>query len=191
MRLSALLGIRRSAVSRHHPPRMVSNGVDAAEKDAGNDHGDSADTTPDGRSSRSVSGGAHAGPLFTGIASAVPTAAFPCSVDAGSAVSASLLRLNRPALKPLARSKSLTQGDVDYLGQAARLTWRFFDDLVNQDSNWLPPDNSQLALRVEVARRTSPTNIGLWLASALAAHDFGWLPGHRLRTTLHGDAGHA
>ena len=60
--------------------------------------------------------------------------------------------------------------------QSARLTWRFFDDLVNQDSHWLPPDNTQLALRVEVARRTSPTNIGLWFVSALAAHDFGWLP---------------
>ncbi len=28
--------------------------------------------------------------------------------------------------------------------------------------NWLPPDNSQLALRVGVAERTSPTNVGLW-----------------------------
>ena len=41
--------------------------------------------------------------------------------------------------------------------------------------NWLPPDNSQLALRIEVAQRTSPTNIGLWLTSALAARDFGYL----------------
>ena len=41
--------------------------------------------------------------------------------------------------------------------------------------NWLPPDNSQLALHVEVAPRTSPTNIGLWLTSALAARDFGYL----------------
>ena len=43
------------------------------------------------------------------------------------------------------------------------------------ESNWLPPDNSQLALRVEVAQRTSPTNIGLWLTAALAATDFGYL----------------
>src|SRR5262249_19634665 len=54
-------------------------------------------------------------------------------------------------------------------------TWRYFDDLVNAGSNWLPPDNSQVALRVEVAQRTSPTNIGLWLSSALAATDFGYL----------------
>ena len=30
-------------------------------------------------------------------------------------------------------------------------------------------------MRVEVAERTSPTNIGLWLTAALAARDFGYL----------------
>ena len=65
--------------------------------------------------------------------------------------------------------------DSIYLRRIARQTWRYFDDLVTQETNWLPPDNSQLALRVEVAQRTSPTNIGLWLNSALAAHDFGYI----------------
>ncbi len=65
--------------------------------------------------------------------------------------------------------------DTLFLRRLARRTWRFFDDLVNDESNWLPPDNSQLALRVEVAQRTSPTNIGLWLTSALAATDLGYL----------------
>ena len=32
-----------------------------------------------------------------------------------------------------------------------------------------------MSLHVEVAQRTSPTNIGLWFTSALAAHDFGYL----------------
>jgi len=63
------------------------------------------------------------------------------------------------------------------LRKLARRTWRYFDDLVGSQSQWLPPDNSQLALRVEVARRTSPTNIGLWLNSALAARDFGYITG--------------
>jgi cyclic beta-1,2-glucan synthetase len=62
-----------------------------------------------------------------------------------------------------------------YLRSAARRTWRYFDDLVNADSSWLPPDNSQVALHIEVAQRTSPTNIGLWLTSALAACDLGYL----------------
>ena len=62
-----------------------------------------------------------------------------------------------------------------FLRTLARRTWRYFDDLVGPAMNWLPPDNSQLALHIEVAPRTSPTNIGLWLTSALAARDFGYL----------------
>jgi cyclic beta-1,2-glucan synthetase len=62
-----------------------------------------------------------------------------------------------------------------YLRRVARETWRFFDDLVGPDSNWLPPDNSQRALRIEVAERTSPTNIGMWFMSAISARDLGYL----------------
>jgi cyclic beta-1,2-glucan synthetase len=65
--------------------------------------------------------------------------------------------------------------DVKYLRNLARRTWRFFDELVGPGTNWLPPDNTQLALRVEVAARTSPTNIGLGLCANLAAFDLGFL----------------
>jgi cyclic beta-1,2-glucan synthetase len=78
--------------------------------------------------------------------------------------------LNRSA--PLFHRERL---DTGFLRRTARRTWRYFDDLVNDESNWLPPDNSQFALRVEVAQRTSPTNIGLWLTSALAATDLGYI----------------
>lgn len=71
--------------------------------------------------------------------------------------------------------RKLTGEETLFLRRIARQTWRFFDDLVGPDSQWLPPDNTQLALRVEVAQRTSPTNIGFWLTSALAARDFGYL----------------
>jgi cyclic beta-1,2-glucan synthetase len=65
--------------------------------------------------------------------------------------------------------------DQLYLRRIARETWRYFDDLVGPEYNWLPPDNSQEALRVETARRTSPTNIGMWLMSAVSARDLGYL----------------
>jgi cyclic beta-1,2-glucan synthetase len=71
--------------------------------------------------------------------------------------------------------KELSGAETHFLRETARQTWRYFDDLVGPDSNWLPPDNTQLALRVEVAQRTSPTNIGLWLTATLAARDFGYL----------------
>jgi cyclic beta-1,2-glucan synthetase len=57
----------------------------------------------------------------------------------------------------------------------ARQTWRYFDDFVGPQSSWLPPDNVQEVLQSEVAERTSPTNIGLWLLSSLTAHDCGYL----------------
>ncbi len=69
----------------------------------------------------------------------------------------------------------LDAASANYLRLLARRTWRYFDDLVGPASNWLPPDNSQLALHIAVAQRTSPTNIGFWLTSALAATDFGYL----------------
>jgi len=69
----------------------------------------------------------------------------------------------------------LGREDRAYLRRVARETWRFFDDFVGPETHWLPPDNSQEALRIEVAQRTSPTNIGLWLISALGARDLGYL----------------
>ena len=65
--------------------------------------------------------------------------------------------------------------DQHYLRRVARETWRYFDDFVGPEHNWLPPDNSQEALRVETADRTSPTNIGMWLMSAVSARDLGFL----------------
>ena len=39
----------------------------------------------------------------------------------------------------------------------------------------LPPDNFQEDPMPVVAHRTSPTNIGLYLLSVVAARDFGWI----------------
>jgi cyclic beta-1,2-glucan synthetase len=78
--------------------------------------------------------------------------------------------------RPERQSRERVTGDQrQRLRQVARKTWRFFDDLVSDQRHWLPPDNTQLALRVEVAERTSPTNVGLWLTAALSARDFGYL----------------
>ncbi|HVR75020.1 MAG TPA: glucoamylase family protein [Planctomycetota bacterium] len=65
--------------------------------------------------------------------------------------------------------------DLKFLRTTARLTWRYFDDFVGPSTNWLPPDNFQEALKVEVAMRTSPTNMGLWLLSCLSARDLGYV----------------
>jgi len=57
----------------------------------------------------------------------------------------------------------------------ARSTWRFFETFVGPEDHALPPDNFQESPRPVVAHRTSPTNLGLYLLSVVAARDFGWL----------------
>ncbi|MBN9377761.1 MAG: protein ndvB [Chlamydiales bacterium 38-26] len=72
-------------------------------------------------------------------------------------------------------SEKLSTEEQQFIRYMARKTWRYFDDFVGPQSNWLPPDNYQAALTVEVAHRTSPTNIGLWMLAVLTAHDFKYI----------------
>jgi cyclic beta-1,2-glucan synthetase len=65
--------------------------------------------------------------------------------------------------------------DERLLRLTARRTWRFFETFVSSEDHALPPDNLQEDPQAVVAHRTSPTNIGLYLLSTIAARDFGWL----------------
>ena len=58
--------------------------------------------------------------------------------------------------------------------------WGFFRDLVNEKSNFLPPDNYEISPAERVAYRTSPTNIGLYLASVLGARDMSLITSEEL-----------
>ncbi len=69
----------------------------------------------------------------------------------------------------------VTPDDARILRLAGRRTWRFFETYVVQGDNFLPPDNFQEDPEPVVAHRTSPTNIGLYLLSVIAARDFGWI----------------
>lgn len=61
------------------------------------------------------------------------------------------------------------------LRQIARKTWHYFELFVGPESHWLPPDNFQETPDGGLARRTSPTNIGMALLSTVAAHDLGFI----------------
>ncbi len=82
------------------------------------------------------------------------------------------LRVSR--LPTAAPRLTLSESDSRYLRLIARRTWRFFETFVTPATNMLPPDNFQEDPKPVVAFRTSPTNIGLYLLSAVAARDFGW-----------------
>lgn len=73
-----------------------------------------------------------------------------------------------------AKTLLLAPEDGQRLRLIARWTWRFFETFVTPADNMLPPDNFQEDPNPVVAHRTSPTNIGLYLLSAVAARDFGW-----------------
>lgn len=73
------------------------------------------------------------------------------------------------------KDKPLPAADRHFLRLVARRTWRYFSAFVSAETSWLPPDNYQVSHLNSCAMRTSPTNIGLWMASALGAHDCGYL----------------
>ena len=75
---------------------------------------------------------------------------------------------------PVAGHLTIRPDDTRALRLVARRTWRFFETFVTAEDNMLPPDNFQEDPRPVVAHRTSPTNIGLYLLSVVAARDFGW-----------------
>ena len=65
--------------------------------------------------------------------------------------------------------------EQQYLGGIARDTWRLFERVIGPDDHHLPPDNLQILPHEMLARRTSPTNIGLYLLSVACAREFGWI----------------
>lgn len=70
---------------------------------------------------------------------------------------------------------ALSAPQTQELRLIARRTWRYFETFVTPEDNHLPPDNFQEIPRPAIATRTSPTNIGLYLLSTVAAHDMGWI----------------
>ena len=72
-------------------------------------------------------------------------------------------------------AQPLSQADAHALRLIARRTWQFFVTFVGPDDHALPPDNFQETPSPVLAQRTSPTNIGLYLLSTVAARDFGWI----------------
>ena len=122
-----------------------------------------------------MAGGTGLGLALAGLALAAAPGSWPAIVPLA------LAWLAAPALAAWSsRSPAQQQGaalapdEATQLRLIARRTWRFFETFVTPSEHMLPPDNFQEDPRPVVAHRTSPTNIGLYLLSAVAARDFGW-----------------
>lgn len=81
--------------------------------------------------------------------------------------------IDKPIKKRL--DQNVSEEDKRMLRKVARKTWRYFDDFVGPQTHWLPPDNFQTALKIELANRTSPTNIGMWLFAVMDAYDLKYI----------------
>ena len=97
--------------------------------------------------------------------------------------------LSRPLSRGGAvRKVSPSPKEAALLRRHARDAFGFFADTVSADTHFLPPDNLQLSPFRDLALRTSPTNIGMYLTSVLAAYDLGFIDGKetadRLERTL-------
>ncbi len=84
--------------------------------------------------------------------------------------------LTMPALLSLGKaerkaSPALKYRDMRELSKQTADMWGFFENYVGEKDNFLPPDNVQFSPVYRVAHRTSPTNIGLYLLSVVAACD--------------------
>lgn len=65
--------------------------------------------------------------------------------------------------------------DEEFLKVLSRRIWAYYEDFVNEENNYLAPDNYQEKPLKGVAYRTSPTNIGMGLISNLIAYDFSYI----------------
>lgn len=84
---------------------------------------------------------------------------------------------SRPLVR---RDRPLSAGDLGFLRRIARRTWLYFETFAGPADNWLPPDNVQEDPHTVIARRTSPTNIGMMFLAALTA----WRLGHLGRAEM-------
>ncbi len=95
-----------------------------------------------------------------------------------------LVWLLAPALawavsRPSGQGRALPPADRAFLLHQATLIWRYFDRFLREEDHYLPPDNWQEQPGPVLARRTSPTNIGMALLSVMAAADLDLLPQKR------------
>ncbi len=74
--------------------------------------------------------------------------------------------------KEFNENKNIEKKKEEVLTKLAYDTWKYFDDLLTDENNYLIPDNYQLNREEKVGVQTSPTNIGMSILSIISAYEF-------------------
>ena len=69
----------------------------------------------------------------------------------------------------------LEQKEQDYILNVGKKTWEFFEKYLNEENNYLIPDNYQEGRKNKIVKRTSSTNIGLSMLAVISANDLGYI----------------
>ncbi len=125
---------------------------------------------------RHMRGGLLVAAVAVGLSIALDPAGWPVIVAVGTLWLGAPLAAAAVSSPPRrARGEDLAPRERQELRLVARQTWRYFETVAFHPDHALPPDNVQDDPEPVIARRTSPTNIGLTLLACTSAHDFGWI----------------
>ena len=69
----------------------------------------------------------------------------------------------------------LDENQKEYLSRVAKDTWEYFNEYMNKENNYLPPDNYQENRKEKIVTRTSSTNIALGLLAIVSAYDLKYI----------------
>ncbi len=87
---------------------------------------------------------------------------------------------NKISKKIIIHNKRISEIKREKTTEYAKDMWGYFNLFMNEDNNFLIPDNYQETPLGIVAQRTSPTNIGLSLLCCLVARDFNFISTEKL-----------
>ena len=77
--------------------------------------------------------------------------------------------------KEIKKVEQISKQEKEHLLDIAKRTWNYFETYMNEQNNFLPPDNYQEKRKNEVTKLTSSTNIGLGLLAIMSASDLGFI----------------
>ncbi len=78
-------------------------------------------------------------------------------------------------IKKVLAIEKVSEEDKQYLIEIGKKTWQYFKDNIDEENNYLAPDNYQEDRINKVAPRTSTTNIGLGMLSVISAYDLKYI----------------